>query len=63
MSKEQMCNTGFANFSIFSLLTFLTFVFQFDLVCSDDYLVALSQSMYMFGILCGVVISGILSDK
>ena len=42
---------------------FYFFFFQFDLVCSDDYLITISQSVYMLGILVGVVVSGILSDK
>ncbi len=36
---------------------------QFDLVCSSDYLVTISQSVYMLGILVGVVVSGVISDK
>ncbi len=38
-------------------------ILQFDLVCSHDWLITVSQSVYMLGILVGVVVSGIVSDK
>ncbi len=38
-------------------------ILQFDLVCSNDFLITISQSVTMLGLLFGVVISGIVSDK
>jgi len=40
-----------------------TVISQFNLVCNNNYLVSLSQSIYMFGIMVGAIVSGILSDK
>jgi OCT family organic cation transporter-like MFS transporter 4/5 len=40
-----------------------TVVSQFDLVCNKEYWRSLSQSLYMFGIMVGSFVSGILSDK
>ena len=36
--------------------------FQFDLVCSRSSLMTVSKVVYMFGVACGVSISGGLSD-
>ena len=38
-------------------------VSQFDLVCGNDYLRSLSQSLYMAGKMIGAIGTGILSDK
>jgi len=38
-------------------------VSEFNLVCDKEYLRSLSQSLYMFGIMVGSFVSGILSDK
>ena len=39
------------------------FDFQFSLVCGDNWLVTLAQSLYMLGIFMGASVSGIVSDK
>ncbi|XP_037785909.1 organic cation transporter protein-like [Penaeus monodon] len=45
-------------------LTFTnTLTTQFDLVCSSDYLRATYEQMYMFGMLVGAPLAGILSDR
>jgi len=40
-----------------------TVVSEFDLVCDKEYLRSLSQSIYMFGVMVGSFVSGLLSDK
>lgn len=38
-------------------------VTDFNLVCSDNWKITLATSVYMFGIFCGAVSSGLISDK
>ena len=40
-----------------------TAISQFDLVCSREFWVGLSQSIYLFGDVIGSILSGLLSDK
>jgi len=36
---------------------------QFNLVCGDEYLVELSSTLIMFGVLIGGTTSGVISDR
>lgn len=39
---------------------FQSIITQFDLVCSREILVALTQSFHLFGILCGGIVGGFM---
>ena len=38
------------------------FIFQWDLVCGDDWLIPLQSTLFFAGVLVGAVSSGFLSD-
>ena len=40
----------------------LTLITQFQLVCDRSWYVTIAQSVYMFGVMCGVFAAGVVSD-
>ena len=45
------------------LFTVMADVLQFDLVCGDEWQISFVSTVYLFGVLIGAPLSGVLSDK
>lgn len=58
-NSTEKCNKWKFDTSVYQSTT----VSQWQLVCGDDYLVALSQSVYMAGIMVGSVVFGVIADR
>jgi len=59
-TTEETCTNGWTYNRTWFPETLTT---QFNLVCNEDWLITLQQSIFMLGILFGVFISGVISDR